>query len=83
MDIIVALCLRKPYTHTMGIKEYLALKAQSVSSFAEEIGCSPQTVYKYMYGTRFPNREMQRQIFQATQGLVTPNDWVGVSTDEE
>ncbi|MBY0356087.1 MAG: helix-turn-helix domain-containing protein [Rickettsiales bacterium] len=67
----------------MDIKKYLSLMGQSVTSFAREVGCSPQTVYKYIYGTRFPHRDMQRRVYEVTKGRVTPNDWVGIEEGKD
>jgi transcriptional regulator with XRE-family HTH domain len=62
----------------MTLDEYLVYAGVTAGEFAQRLGCSVQTIYKYRRNQRFPNREVQRQIYELTGGKVTPNDWVGV-----
>lgn len=59
----------------MTLTEYLKLKGQSPKEFANEIGVSKITVRRYEMRQRFPLHCELTKIFNATNGLVTANDF--------
>jgi hypothetical protein len=46
--------------------------------FGEKLGKSGETVRRYRTGEREPDTKVMAQIFDLTDGKVTPNDWAGV-----
>ena len=47
-------------------------------AFGKLAGWSGETVRRYRAGEREPDNAAMTSIFRLTDGLVTPNDWVGV-----
>lgn len=60
----------------MQLREYLDAMDLKVTAFAQQIGVSDPTVYRWLNGTRVPDPEMMRKVHLATRGMVQPNDWV-------
>jgi len=54
------------------------LKANGIarSEFALALGCSHVAVTRYVLGDRFPERDILIAIYVATNGEITPNDFV-------
>ena len=65
----------------MRFDEWLTATSISNATFARLIGVSRETIGRWRTGDRFPNREAQAAIFKMSDGLVTPNDWVGVGNN--
>lgn len=63
----------------MRLNEYLSNKEVSQAAFAREIDESPQNVGRYVNGDRIPEPEVMQKIFDATDGIVTANDFYGLS----
>ncbi|WP_425360525.1 MULTISPECIES: hypothetical protein [unclassified Candidatus Tisiphia] len=42
---------------------------------------SSANIYKYLYEDSIPRPKVMERIFLATHGVVTPNDFYGISTD--
>lgn len=59
----------------MKLHNYLSDNALSVEAFAGIIGTTPQSVYRWMRGERFPRPRMMKAIMQATGGKVTYADF--------
>ena len=60
----------------MKLKEYLDAISKRPSQFAEEIGVAHNTVLRWLNGSRTPNPEQMRSVFDATRGTVRPDDFV-------
>lgn len=60
----------------MQLRQYLDAMDLKVVAFAEQIGVSDPTVYRWINGARVPDPEMMRKVYQATQGMVQPNDFI-------
>jgi len=61
---------------TMTLAEYIDGRNIAVAEFANDIGVSPQTVYRYLSGERTPRGKMLRRIMKATAGAVQPLDFL-------
>lgn len=59
----------------MQLRQYLDKHRIDVPAFADELGVSAQTVYRYLTGDRLPHRDVMGRICQITKGAVQPNDW--------
>lgn len=70
----------EPFWYFGGMKlaDYLSRSAKSPEDFAREIEVDPVSVRRYLNGTRFPRRGVMDRIIRATDGAVTPNDFVEV-----
>lgn len=60
----------------MKLAEYLSDAEIKASAFAERIGVTRQTLWRYMSGERRPEWDVLERIAQATRGQVTPNDFL-------
>jgi len=63
----------------MTLSEYLASTNQTETDFAVAVGCSQGTVNKLKRGTIRPSLELAGRIARATEGRVTPNDFLNIS----
>lgn len=59
----------------MQLLEYLKLKEQTVSDFADEVGMRVDTVWRHAHGKRRPGPEDIDRYDEATQGAVRLQDW--------
>ena len=59
----------------MNLPSFLLKRQISQAKFAEIIAESPQTVSRYVNGTRIPEPSIMQKIYTATDGLVTANDF--------
>lgn len=60
----------------MKLAEYLEATGAKVAAFAEQVGVSDTSVYRWINRTRTPTPEQMRVIYRVTKGLVQPNDLV-------
>lgn len=60
----------------MQLRNYLDATGTRVADFAEDVGVSTTSVYRWLKGTRTPTPGEMRRVFAATHGLVQPNDFV-------
>lgn len=60
----------------MKLNDYVELAGITASELAAMVGVTYPTAWRWLHGTRQPNREQMRSIFHATKGAVTPNDLV-------
>ena len=59
----------------MQIKKFLEKNGTSYSEFAKKVAGTPTSVFRYIKGTRFPDRDTLKKIYKETNGQVTPNDF--------
>lgn len=59
----------------MTLHEYLAARQIGVPAFAEAIQVHPQSVYRYIDGSRIPRPKVMARIVAATDGEVGPADF--------
>lgn len=62
----------------MRFHDWMTRTRSSNAAFGKEVGTSGETIRRYRLRLREPDAAMQAKIFHATDGEVTPNDWVGV-----
>ncbi|GAB6970026.1 hypothetical protein JCM16408A_07740 [Methylobacterium phyllosphaerae] len=60
----------------MKLSAYLGEHAISDSAFAERIGVTRQSLWRYKSGERRPDWDVLERIAQETAGHVTPNDFL-------
>lgn len=59
----------------MRLEEYLKRQGESITVFAKKLNRTDWTIRRYIKrGTR-PSPEIMIEIYHATGGAVTPNDW--------
>lgn len=59
----------------MKLRDYLAETNQTMSGFADRIGTKHWNVSRWCAGA-WPSPPMLVKIHEATDGRVTPNDWL-------
>lgn len=59
----------------MQLEDYLRSRDESRAAFGRRIGCDVSNISNYCAGKRIPGREIMTLIADATEGLVTPNDF--------
>ena len=59
----------------MNLKDYLKDNKVSVSQFSKLTDIPEDTINKYKYGLRIPQRDQMIKIFETTQGTVDPNSF--------
>jgi len=67
----------------MQLRQYFAERGVTVADFADAIGVSVQTVYRYVHGERLPRRQIMDRIVYETGGEVRPDDFFLVPTIAE
>jgi transcriptional regulator with XRE-family HTH domain len=60
----------------MQLAAYLTQADIKPSAFAERIGVTRQTLWRYMSGERRPEWDVLERIKRETEGHVTPNDFL-------
>ncbi|ACL58484.1 helix-turn-helix domain-containing protein [Methylobacterium nodulans] len=60
----------------MKLAAYLADREIKDSDFAARIGVTRQTLWRYKSGERRPEWDVLERISRATDGQVTPNDFL-------
>jgi len=63
----------------MTLAEYLAIDGNTPSKLAERTQKPVSTITRAANGTIRPSHKLMKAIFHATDGAVTPNDFVGVA----
>lgn len=63
----------------MDLATWLELKQVSTIAFGNKIGRNPSLIQKYAYEDAIPRREIMMEIFLATDGAVTANDFYHLS----
>lgn len=67
----------------MTLNEYLKAENLSPEQFARNHDLPARSVRNWFYGIRIPRRDQMAQIFEATGGKVSPNDFFGVGSTFE
>jgi|TARA_R100000329_G_scaffold113957_1_gene93546 transcriptional regulator with XRE-family HTH domain len=60
----------------MKLKEYLQYHKMSVAKFSKKSGINASTLSGYIYHNKTPMPETMRTIYQVTDELVRPDDWI-------
>ena len=63
----------------MTLKDWLAAREMTIPEFAAAIGRTAETVRRYTTGDRIPDKETMPLIAQHTAGVVTANDFFGIT----
>lgn len=67
----------------MKLEIYLKTMAIKQKDFAEAIGEAVSMVNHYCQGIRVPRADVMVKIYQATGGMVEPNDFYDLKKGEE
>ncbi|HWJ86904.1 MAG TPA: helix-turn-helix transcriptional regulator [Pelagibacterium sp.] len=67
----------------MLLADYLRKRNLAAASFAQAIGVSRQTVFRYISGERMPRRAILNRIEEETQGAVTASDFLSSTSHAE
>ena len=59
----------------MHLRKYLKEHSISAADFARAVGVAREHVYQWTRGDKLPQPERMTRIYEATNGLVTPNDF--------
>lgn len=65
----------------MDLRQYLDENDLSAAKFAEKIGVTPMSIFRYLRRERVPQAEVLARIIAETGGKVTPNDFFGIAED--
>jgi transcriptional regulator with XRE-family HTH domain len=63
-------------SYAMNLTAYLEASSLSPSKFAESIGVPASTITRILSGEREPGLGLLKKIHAATNGAVTPNDFL-------
>jgi hypothetical protein len=66
----------------MKLNDFLGSENISMGTFAKTVGTTTATISRVADGTVVPRRGLMERIYVVTQGLVTPNDLVGIAVDD-
>jgi transcriptional regulator with XRE-family HTH domain len=61
----------------MTLDEWKSIRGIDDKTIADLVRRTQASISRLRCGKRFPSAELQRHFFEITDGLVTPNDWVG------
>lgn len=59
----------------MHLREYLDLRGVSAITFADKVGVTAPTVYRWLAGQARPQPKAMRRVVEETRGAVTANDF--------
>jgi transcriptional regulator with XRE-family HTH domain len=62
------------------LKRYREAQGLNQEELAQKLGTTAATVSRIEAGIRYPSVKLMRQIMTATNGAITPNDFVVQST---
>ncbi len=60
----------------MTLQEFLTEKSLKPSTFAKAAGIAPSTIIRILNGERKPSLATMQKIMAASEGMVTPNDYL-------
>ena len=60
----------------MQLRDYLQRHGLTQAEFAKRIGVEKLAVYRYLAGSRFPNKRVMQRITDETKGKVTASDFM-------
>ena len=66
----------------MKLKRWLKNNEVKVIDFSKLIGVTKQAVYKWLEGSAFPRHDVLSKILKATNGDVTPVDFMQVDYEQ-
>jgi DNA-binding MarR family transcriptional regulator len=66
----------------MTLLEYLTLHEMPPSRLAEKLGVPPTTISRVLKRERKPGLLLMKKIMEATDGQVTPNDFLASMNDD-
>lgn len=69
--------------YAMTLRQYLALTGMTQQQFASQIGASQSAISRYVVGLRVPRLKHLLRIIEATDGAVTPTDFVSANVNHE
>lgn len=65
----------------MTLKDYFTQNPElDDAAFARLVGCDRSTIYRIRENGQTPSRKLMKRIALATDGLVQPNDFYGLSS---
>ena len=67
----------------MKLKKWLKANEIKVIDFSKSIGVTKQAVYKWLEGSAFPRHDVLSKILKATNGDVTPVDFMRVEYEQD
>lgn len=67
----------------MRLTEYLAANSLKPSAFAAKVGVPASTILRILNRERDPGLELLTKIMAATNGAVTPNDFIPEKQSED
>lgn len=62
----------------MKLNDFLTSNDTSMARFAQTVDTTTATISRIADGAVVPRRDLMHRIYKATNGLVTPNDLVGL-----
>lgn len=63
----------------MNLQSYIEATGQTLDEIANIVGCSYETIRRYLKINRIPKPNLMRKIYTATGGKVTPNDFFNLA----
>jgi transcriptional regulator with XRE-family HTH domain len=63
----------------MTLTDYLARPGHTATQLASATGSAVSTITRAAKGSVLPSKDLMQKIFDVTGGLVTPNDFFGIS----
>lgn len=65
----------------MTLADYLAQPGRTATELAGQTGFSVSTITRAAKGEISPSADLIRKVLDATDGIVTPNDWFGITAE--
>jgi ribosome-binding protein aMBF1 (putative translation factor) len=63
----------------MTLSDYLKQPGKSATDLANEVKVAVSTITRAARGEVVPSRKLMHDLFEATGGQVTPNDFFGIA----
>ena len=60
----------------MTLQDFLSAPGRSNAKFATDVRADPSMISRIRRGISTPSADLMRRIYEATEGQVTPNDFV-------
>ena len=73
--------MRMDTTAPSKLRAWLSRENIPGNVFAERVGMHPNTISRLLRGKKRPSDTAKERIFLATEGEVSPNDWVLSASD--
>jgi 3,4-dihydroxy 2-butanone 4-phosphate synthase/GTP cyclohydrolase II len=65
----------------MKLEDWLTREGKRASAFARDVGVTPATISGLCRGDRWLGKDVAQKIYDATNGEVTPTDFMLIETD--